>query len=186
MMQPQQPATKPKRSWYRSPLGCGVLITVLLVCSATALISYAALSATSNTTRAATSAASPNIPANTTQPASTSQQPATQPPKALKWTTVQTITGNGSKKTSIFTEPNDWKIVWSCSGQNINGVTADGLLTVSIYNADGSIAEPGAVNATCKAGQTKTTGETEEHQGGPVYLSIEGTGDWTAQIQELK
>jgi hypothetical protein len=118
--------------------------------------------------------------------AGNSRQPSAQPTHALQWTSVQTITGNGSKKTAIFTAPGDWKIVWSCIGQNIDGVTADGLLAVIVYNADGSIADPGAVDATCKAGQTKTTGETEEHQGGQVYLSVNGTGDWTIQIQELK
>lgn len=120
------------------------------------------------------------------QSSTTQQQPSAQPTQALQWTTVQTITGNGSKKTAIFTAPGDWKIVWSCIGQNIDGVTADGLLAVNVYNADGSIADPVAVYATCKAGQTKTTGETEEHQGGQVYLSVNGTGDWTIQIQELK
>jgi hypothetical protein len=29
-------------------------------------------------------------------------------------------------------------------------------------------------------------GETEEHQGGQVYLDITGTGDWTIEVQELK
>jgi hypothetical protein len=99
---------------------------------------------------------------------------------------VQTITGNGSKKTAIFTAPDDWKILYSCTYQNIGGVTGDGALSVSVYGSDGSIIDPGAVDATCKNGVAKTTGETEEHQGGQVYLDVNGTGDWTLLVQELK
>jgi hypothetical protein len=152
----------------------GAMILVLIVIGA--IVSQAGNKSQSVTTSQAT------------QPASTGQQqqPSAQPTYALQWTTVQTITGNGSKKTAIFTAPADWKIVWSCIGQKIDGVTADGLLVVSVYNAGGSIADPGAVDAMCKAGQTKTTGETEEHQAGQVYLSVVGTGDWTIQIQESK
>lgn len=64
--------------------------------------------------------------------------------------------------------------------------TADGELAVNVYSSDGTILDTIAVNATCKDGVAKTTGETEEHQGGQVYLDIGGTGDWTIQVQELK
>jgi len=37
-----------------------------------------------------------------------------------------------------------------------------------------------------KNGTAKTTGQTEEHQGGKVYLDINITGDWIIQVQELK
>jgi hypothetical protein len=120
----------------------------------------------------------------TTQNGGTTQPTAT-PTHTPKWTTVQTFTGNGEKKTAIFSVPDDWKIVWSCTGQNIDGVTADGALTVLVYNSDGSLADT-AVNATCKAGSKPTTDNTEEHQSGSVYLDVNATGDWTIQIQELK
>ncbi len=103
-----------------------------------------------------------------------------------KWTTTHTWNGNGSKKTEIFTVPGDWKILFICTYQNIGGVTGDGALAVNVYGSDGSIIDPGAINATCKNGIAKTTGETEEHQGGQVYLDVNGTGDWTVQVQELK
>jgi hypothetical protein len=122
----------------------------------------------------------------TTQPTMQPTAQTTQPSAQAKWTTVQTITGNGSKKTAIFTVPDDWKILYSCTYQNIDGVTGDGALSVSVYGSDGSIIDPGAIYATCKNGVAKTTGETEEHQGGQVYLDINGTVDWTIQVQELK
>ncbi len=33
---------------------------------------------------------------------------------------------------------------------------------------------------------TATTGETEEHQSGSIYLDINGVGDWSLQVQEMK
>ena len=119
-----------------------------------------------------------------TQPAATATPAPTQAP--AKWTTTHTFTGNGSKKTAIFTAPDDWKILYSCTFQNNGGVTDDGILTLSVYGADNSIIDAGAVNVTCKNGVAHTTGETEEHQAGQVYLSIDGTGDWTVKVQELK
>jgi hypothetical protein len=134
---------------------------------------------TNQTTTQATS--QPTQPSNSSTPL-----PTKAPVQTPKWTTVQTITGNGSKKTAVFTAPNDWKILYSCTYQNIGGVTGDGVLTVSVYGSDGSIIDPAAINATCKNGVAKTTGETEEHQGGQVYLDVNGTGDWTLIVQELK
>ena len=68
----------------------------------------------------------------------------------------------------------------------IAGTATDGVLSVSVYGSDASILDPAAVNATCKSGAALTKGETEEHQSGSVYLDINGTGDWTVQVQELK
>ncbi|TMD61750.1 MAG: hypothetical protein E6I91_17150 [Chloroflexi bacterium] len=102
------------------------------------------------------------------------------------WTTTHTFTGNGTKKTAIFSVGSDWKIVYSCKGMMIAGTATDGVLSVSVYGSDASILDPAAVNATCKSGAALTKGETEEHQSGSVYLNINGTGDWTVQVQELK
>jgi len=41
-----------------------------------------------------------------------------------------------------------------------------------------------AVNAVCKP--DKTSGSTEEHPGGQVFLVIGGAGSWKLQVQELK
>jgi len=101
----------------------------------------------------------------------------TQPPK---WTTVQKFSGNGTKKTAIFAVPDDWKILYSCTGGDF-----EGFLAVTVYDSQNTYID-GAISATCKAGSTATTGETEEHQAGSIYLSVDSTGDWSLQIQALK
>lgn len=108
----------------------------------------------------------------------------TATPKPLKWTTIQTFSGNGNKKTAIFNTPDDWKIIWSCQGFT-DGSGIDGELTVTVYDNTNNAVDIAAVNSSCKAGGT-SKGDTEEHQGGPVYLDIGATGNWTIQIQELK
>jgi hypothetical protein len=115
----------------------------------------------------------------TTPTTQATQAPAT-PTHTAKWTTTMTVNGNGSKKTAIFTVPSDWKILWSCTGGDYGG-----YLGVTVYDSNAGYVD-GAVNATCKTGSAPTTGETEEHQGGQVYLDVNGTGDWTLQVQELK
>ncbi len=115
----------------------------------------------------------------TTPTAQATQAPAT-PTHALKWTTVQKFSGNGAKKTAIFTVPDDWKILWSCVGGDYGG-----YLGVTVYDSNAAYVD-GAVNSTCKAGNTATTGETEEHQSGSIYLDINGVGDWSLQVQEMK
>lgn len=141
-----------------------ILIGSLLACG----------SSTSTSTGTNTGSSSPSSPSVTPTPT-----------KQLKWTTTHTFTGNGTQKTPIFTVGNDWKILYTCTFQNISGVTADGALVVSVYGSDNTVLDL-AINATCKNGVKKTTGSTEEHQGGSVYLSMDGTGDWTVQVQELK
>lgn len=126
-----------------------------------------------------------STPNNTNASSSTGSSVTPTPTKALTWKTTHTFTGNGTQKTAIFTAPDDWKINYTCTFQNIGGVTADGALVVTVYGSDNSVLDL-AVNATCKNGTAKTTGSTEEHQGGQVYLSVDGTGDWTIQVQELK
>lgn len=111
--------------------------------------------------------------------------PTQAPTHALAWKTVQTISGNGSKKTAIFTAPSDWKILYSCKGQDIGGTSVDGALVVTVYGSDNTPLDV-AINATCKGTQSATTGETEEHMSGSVYLSMDGTGDWVVMVQFLK
>jgi hypothetical protein len=79
---------------------------------------------------------------------------------------------------------NDWKIDYACTGFN-DGTGIDGSLSVEVDSSDGSYLDL-AVNEVCPAGKN-TTGETEEHQGGDVYLDISGTGGgWVLQVQELQ
>jgi hypothetical protein len=97
------------------------------------------------------------------------------------WTTTHTFTGNGSKQTETFTVPGDWKILYTCTFQD--GGQVDGALSVEVYGTDNTIQDV-AVNATCH--NLKTTGETEEHQSGQIFLKMLGTGDWTVEVQELQ
>lgn len=163
----EQPQPAPKRTGRGKffAIGCGALAALVI------LIIVIALAASSGGSGSSTSATATLPPT----------QAATQAPTTtLKWTTVQTINGNGSKKTAIFTVPDDWKILWSCTGGDFGG-----YLGVTVYDSNAAYVD-GAVNATCKTGTQATTGETEEHQGGQVYLDVNGVGDWSLQVQELK
>jgi hypothetical protein len=144
-----------------------VIITVVL------LLALASCGTDTGTTGSPAATQAP-----TSAPASPTATP--KPTQAPKWTTVQHFSGNGTKKTQIFSVPDDWKILWSCTGGDYGGV-----LVVTVYDNTNAYID-GAVNATCKAGSTPTTGETEEHQAGSIYLSVDSTGDWSVQVQALK
>lgn len=110
-----------------------------------------------------------------------SQFGVTPPPaQTPAWKTTHTFSGNGPKQTEIFSAPADWKLLYTCTYQD--GGQVDGALSVEVYSADNTILDV-AINATCHT--VKSTGETEEHQGGQVYLRIDSTGDWTLQVQEM-
>jgi hypothetical protein len=166
---PQQPPKRPK-TW----LWIGAIIVALLIGYGAGASSHAS-DTTTNTT-------------NTTTQANTSVQPTakpTQPPKptaAPKWTTTNTFNGNGAKKTAIFSVGDDWKIQWKCNPASFDNIQYNVIIDVN--NSDGTPADPGAINTLCKPGNT--SGETEEHQGGSVYLDIQSEGDWTITIQQLK
>src|SRR5579875_761696 len=135
---------------------------------------------TTNTSTQSAQQQPTSVPTTAPTPAPTT--PPTPTPKPLKWTTVQTFTGNGDKKTAIFDTPVDWKIVWSCNPSSFYG--GEYNLIVSVYGSDGSDIDLSAINTICQAGNTSDL--TEEHQGGQVYLDIASEGAWTIQIQELK
>jgi hypothetical protein len=103
---------------------------------------------------------------------------ATPTPIPKTWQTTHTYTGNGDKQTETITVVDDWKIQWSCQAD-------DAPLYVSIYNADTKdMTDWDSVSTTCE--NTPTTGETFEHTGGNIYLSIISGIDWTITIRELK
>lgn len=178
-MQPPPPPGPPKK---KVPVWAWVIgiILILGICGG---ISEAMGLGSSPTTNTGSSSTTANTPATAPTPAATPTPSPT--PKPLVWTTVHTYTGNGSKKTEVIAVPDDWKILYICTYQNIGGVTGDGALSVTVYNSDGTIADL-AISATCKDGVAHTTGETEEHQAGQIYLSVDSTGDWTVQIQVQK
>lgn len=137
----------------------------------------------SHASNATTSTASAGSSA-TVQQKSTPKPPA---PTATsthtpQWTVVQSFSGSGSKKTSTFSVPDDWRIVWTCNPASYDGISYN--VIVSVDNADSTPLDYAAINTMCKAGNTGDM--TEEHQGGNVYLDINSEGDWTMQVQILK
>lgn len=151
-------------------------------------IGYSAHTSGSQSASVSTVATTQATSQPTLAPTQAPTQPAITPTPTHTpiWITTHTYTGNGAKKTATFTVPDEWKILYTCTYQKIDTVTADGALSVSVYGSDASIIDPAAVDVTCKNGVAKIKGETEEHQSGTVYLDINGTGDWTIQVQELK
>ena len=197
---PQQPI--PPQQWYEQPpqyqppkkkshKGLFIILGVILALVLFSSIGFAALvNAGGHATQQALNQTSTQVAQQpTTQPTTQlTTQPTTQPTtqstqstSQAKWTTVQTITGNGSKKTAIFTAPNDWKIVWSCNPSSFFGGQYN--LQVVVTGSDDSVLDI-PINTICKTGNTSDS--TEEHQGGQVYLDVISEGAWTIQVQELK
>ncbi len=99
-----------------------------------------------------------------------------------KWTITHTFSGNGSKKTEIFTTSDDWKLSWKCDPSSDYFGSYNVIVTV--YSADGTYAD-GAINTICKDGNT--SGSTEEHQDfGQIYLDINSEDAWVITIQEMR
>ncbi len=162
MMPPPRPPRKRGNPW----LILGIIAAVLIIGGAiinAATPSHTDVTATPTTdivqatdTPVATATLDQSVPTDT--PA-----PTTAP---AKWTTTHSFTGSGIKKTAIFSVPDDWKIIWSCNAGSFYGNQYN--VQVYVYNSDGSIADV-AINELCKTGNT--SGETEEHQSGDVYLT---------------
>jgi hypothetical protein len=110
------------------------------------------------------------------------QVPTKAPTHTPQWTTVQTFTGNGTKKTAVFNVGDDWKIIWSCNPSSFYGGQYN--VIISVYNSDTTPLDYAAVNTMCQAGNTGDV--TEEHQGGDVYLDVSSEGSWKIQVQVLK
>lgn len=162
-MQQQSPKKKNKLA-----IGCGVVAAVVVLI---ALIS--AVSSGGKSSSTTTSSSTDNSSSSTKNSA---------PSQSQTWQTTHTYNGNGEKKTETITVGNDWKIQWSCTPSSFMGNTYN--VIVSVYNSDGTPADYAAINTMCKDGNT--SGETEEHTGGNVYLDVNSEGDWSLTIQELK
>lgn len=171
--QPPMPASGRRmpqlKRWQWIAAGVGALVIVCCLCGT--LVSAMNGGSSTTSTKAAASVSGP-----TATPLPTPTMTPTP-----KWTTVQTFTGNGIKKTPVFTAPDDWRIVWTCKPSSFYGGSYNVIVTV--YNADGSMSDL-AVNTICKAGNTGDN--TEEHSGGQVYLDVNSEAYWQIQVQELK
>lgn len=158
-----------------------VILTVLILLGSiitAATKSGSDTTASTGSSSAQSSSASQATAAPTTAP---TQAPTPTPTPAPKWTTIQTFTGNGIKKTQVFTTGSDWKINWSCDPSSFYGGQYN--LIVTVYGSDGSPIDV-AVNSICKSGNTSDS--TEEHQGGSIYLDINSEGAWKLQVQNLQ
>jgi hypothetical protein len=126
--------------------------------------------------------AATNNNSNSTSNVAKTPKPSATPTHTPRWSTVQTFTGNGSKKTDTFHIDDTWKINWSCTPSSFDSGSYN--LIVSVDNKDGTSLDFGAINTMCKDGNTQDS--TNEHTGGDVYLDIISEGDWTFQVQEYK
>src|SRR2546421_1393197 len=182
-MMPPPPPPRPPRKKQNPWFILGIIVGVLILCGAigNAVTKSSPSNSTTNVVATDTPITSDTpIPTATLDTAIPTDTPApTQPP--AKWTTTHTFTGNGIKKTAIFSVPDDWKILWSCNAQSFYGSQYN--VQVYVYNSDGSLADV-AINELCKPGNT--SGETEEHQSGDNYLEVNSEAAWKVQIQEFK
>ncbi|MBE3560367.1 MAG: hypothetical protein IMW89_14250 [Ktedonobacteraceae bacterium] len=101
------------------------------------------------------------------------------PTHSPQWTTIQTFTGTGAKKTSVFTVPEHWRIAWSCDPTSHNNLSYN--LIIHANSTTNALLGNG-VETTCKKDNTRNS--TEIYRGGKVYLSIISEGKWTVQIQQ--
>lgn len=183
------PAPK-KQSFLRKRVAVPVWAIIL-----TALVMFGLLvgiinqsSSVNNGTQSATTSphTSSSSNSNSTQPTAAPTQAPTQAPTPTpthtpKWTTTQTFAGDGNKQTQIFTVGDDWKILWSCNPSSSYG--GEYNIIVTVYGSDGTLIDL-PVNTICKTGNTSDN--TEEHQGGSIYLEIDSEGSWKVQVQELQ
>lgn len=173
---PQIPQPPAKKSFFRTIPG--IITGLIIACCVVSAIAVAASRGGGSTT-----------PGNTGNSGNTTNAHATSTPAATatathtpKWTTIQSFSGNGSKKTGTFSVPDDWRIVWTCDPSSSFGGQYN--VIVDVDNSDGSFLDPAAVNTICKTGNTGDN--TEEHQGGNVFLDVTSEGAWTIKVQVLR
>lgn len=164
----QQPPQKKKN---KLAIGCGAIIALVVLIAIISAVSNGSKSSANDTTSSSSNSADSANSTNNSAPS-----------KPQTWQTTHTYTGNGTKKTETIAVADDWKIQWSCTPGSFDGI--DYNVIVAVYNSDGTLADPGAINTICKTGNA--SGETEEHTGGNVYLDVNSEGDWSLTIQELK
>ncbi len=166
---PQQPPMMPRKS-KRWPWIVALIVAFI----------FGDMVGHSGHTTSDTTAAAPISPnTSITQPATT------QPSKPLVWTTTQKFSGNGNQKTTVFTVPDTWRIVWSCTPDPSANSIGGYVFSVNVDNSDTSMADLDALSGECKPGNISQI--TTEHQAGSVYLDvISGSGPWAITVQEMK
>jgi hypothetical protein len=97
---------------------------------------------------------------------------------STKLPATETFTGNGVKKTTSFTAPKSWKIVWSCDLSSHNNTSYDIIIHANTIN---NTLLANGVETTCN--KNNTHGFITMNQAGKVYLVIISEGNWTVQVQ---
>ncbi len=166
------PGQPPKKKRRRLPIF--LLVGALLLCVIIGVAVATSPKPTSTTTTSATSTSAGNT-------ATTVPTKGSTPASQQKWTTTHTFTGNGNKKTAIFSVPDDWKIVWKCDPASFS--IGQYNVIVTVYNSDNTPSDV-PINTICKTGNTGDS--TEIHVSGSVYLDVASEGAWTVSVQELK
>jgi hypothetical protein len=181
----QQPAMPPKKKKSRKTLFIvlGVIAALIFFgCIGASVLAAQGASNLSTSQQQSSSVTQAATQPSQVQTTSTVVPPTPKPTLVPKWITTHTFSGSGSKKTGYFTVPNDWKLVWKCNPAS--DYFGQYNVIVGVTGSDGTPLDPTAVNAICKAGNTGDN--TDEHQGGQIYLDVTSEGSWTVQIQELK
>lgn len=171
----QPPPPPPSSRQPHTPLGVAVII-ILLVAALIGVVAVSYQAGRNSVALATPTVILTQLPTPSATPVPPTPTATPQPPPS--WTTIQSFSGSTNKKTAIFSVPNDWKLLWTCTPDGFGG----GNFAVLIYSADNSPIDL-AVNTICKAGMTSD--ETEEHQSGTVYLDVTAHAPWTIQIQVL-
>ncbi len=97
---------------------------------------------------------------------------------STKLPATETFTGNGVKKTTSFTAPKSWKIVWSCDLSSHNNTSYDIIIHANTIN---NTLLANGVETTCN--NHNTHGFVTMNQAGKIYLVIISEGNWTVQVQ---
>ena len=97
---------------------------------------------------------------------------------STKLPTVVMFTGNGVKKTTAFTAPKSWKIVWSCDLSSHNNTSYDMIIHA---NTTSNTLLNNGLETTCS--KNNTHGLVTMNQAGKIYLVIISEGGWTVQVQ---
>jgi hypothetical protein len=88
-----------------------------------------------------------------------------------------TFSGNGIQQTETINLSSDWTLEWTCDPSS-SALSSYNVL-VYVYNSDGSLAGV-AVDTICSS--SNTSGSTQMHQGGSVYLEIISEATWTLTV----